>query len=231
MKRILETFVDLLFPKYCLGCKQEGVWICESCAATLKPMVHDTCHRCHRIPTVCGFLCQECKALSKLSQVLCCHDYKNELVEKIIIHLKYAYVEELAGLMAADMAQYWEKNGRRDFSSVVIPIPLHKRRLRERGFNQAELLAKMFAKKNDLLCAPHVLTRVHHSMPQVGLSAEERSKNVKGVFSVKDAKGLQGKTVILIDDVYTTGSTLSEAASVLSAEGVKKIIAVTFAHG
>lgn len=229
--KILEQFFNLLFPKYCLGCKTEGVWVCEACRETLQSVKNTMCPWCSRVPTVCGFLCQECKAKTGISQLLTMYDYKQELVEKIVLHLKYAYVEEIAGLMAQDMSRHWSREGRKGVSYIVMPIPLHSKRLRERGFNQAEHLARNFAKSAGMLCATHVLARTQHTKPQVTLSKEERSSNVKGAFTVRDGKSLKGKNIIVVDDVCTTGSTLMEAARVLTRAGAKKVTCLVFARG
>lgn len=231
MKKILDRFVNLLFPKFCLGCKKEGVWLCSECKKTLKPLRFERCPWCNRVPTVCGFLCQECKSKSKISQLASVFDYKQELVEKIVIHLKYASVRELAEFMAGEITGLWKKIGKKDTNALVVPIPLHSHRLRERGFNQAEHIAKAFARSNDYLCAPHVLVRTRPTKPQVELSREERLKNVEDVFAVRDKAALKAQTVILIDDVCTTGATVQEAAEALIESGAQKVIVLTFARG
>ena len=228
---IIEKFLNLLFPKYCLGCKKEGVWICDECAATLVYVKITLCPWCSKVPTVCGFVCQECKAKTHLSQIIWAYDYNLLLVEKMVLSLKYAYVEEIAEFMGNALARQFSAETRKDTDYIVIPIPLHKKRMRERGFNQAERIGRAFAKQLGILSAPHVLARVKHTKSQVGLSKEERSKNVSEAFRVRDASALVGKSIILIDDVYTTGATMREAASALIAAGAKKVIGVAFAKG
>lgn len=229
--KILEHFVNLLFPKFCLGCKREGVWLCDECRKTLKPVHPEMCPWCGRIPTVCGFLCQECKSKTKISQLASVYDYKQELVEKIVIHLKYASVKDIAALMADEISGLWKKIGNKDKTALVVPIPLHSHRLRERGFNQAEHIARAFAKTNEFLCASHVLIRTKPTRPQVELSREERIKNVEDVFAVRDTAALKAKTIILIDDVCTTGATVQEAAEALINGGAQRVIVLTFARG
>ncbi len=228
---IIEKFLNLLFPKYCLGCKKEGVWICDECAATLAYAKITLCPWCSKVPTVCGFVCQECRSKTNLSQIIWAYDYNNKLVEKLVLSLKYAYVEEIAEFMGRSLATLFAADTRKEGDYIVVPVPLHKRRMKERGFNQAERIARAFAKQLGLLPAAHVLVRVKHTKSQVGLSKEERSANVSEAFSVRDAGALSGKTIILIDDVYTTGATLREAARALIAAGAKKVIGVAFAKG
>ena len=98
---------------------------------------------------------------------------------------------------------------------VVVPVPLHKARLRERGFNQSLLLARALASRLKLDLDYRALKRRRATRPQTELSGNEREENVKGAFTIVDPKGIKGKEILLIDDVYTTGATVSECARVL----------------
>jgi ComF family protein len=114
-----------------------------------------------------------------------------------------------------------------DAADLVAPVPLHPRRLKERGFNQALLLAKAFFDKP---LAREALIRVRHTMPQSGLNPKERRENVKKAFSIPRPEDIRGKNVVLIDDVYTTGATVRECAKVLSQAGAREVNVLTVAR-
>ncbi len=119
-----------------------------------------------------------------------------------------------------------------DFSgySLFIPVPLHIKRLRERGFNQSLLLAKEMGKKHNLPVNFSLLKRCKSTLTQTGLNKAEREKNVKGAFVIADRKKVAGENIILIDDVYTTGATLNECAKVLLEAGAQKVAVLTLSR-
>lgn len=111
-----------------------------------------------------------------------------------------------------------------------MPVPLHKQRYKERGFNQAALVAKELAKLKGIEFEKRALVKIKNTLPQTNLMAGPRASNVKGAFSIKHKEKIEGKTVMLVDDVYTTGSTLKECSLTLLAGGVKEVKAVTVAQ-
>lgn len=113
----------------------------------------------------------------------------------------------------------------------LIPVPLHPSRLRERGFNQSELLAEVIGRDLDILLLNDTLLRIKATQSQTKLSREERIKNVKGAFAIIDAPSFSNKTILLIDDMFTTGATINECAKVLKETKVKKIAVLTLARG
>lgn len=113
---------------------------------------------------------------------------------------------------------------------VVVPVPLHVRRLRERGFNQAVLLGEIWAREWGLPLQRSVLRRIRWTEPQINLAAAQRRDNVRGAFDVRDANIVEGRRILLVDDVYTTGSTVKECAGVLKAAGAEEVVVVTVAR-
>ena len=114
--------------------------------------------------------------------------------------------------------------------SILMPIPLHPRKERVRGFNQALLLAQDIRAHTSIPLDAHTLIRIASTPPQTTLSAQSRRENVEHIFSLRDQDKVRGKTIILVDDVKTTGATLEQAARVLKQAGAKEIWAITFAH-
>jgi len=113
---------------------------------------------------------------------------------------------------------------------LIIPVPLHRRRLKERGFNQSVILAREVARAHSIHLDFETLKRTIHTKPQTGLGRKQRSANVKGAFEVADRERVKGERVVLIDDVYTTGSTVRECARVLVKNGVEEVAVLTLAR-
>jgi len=115
---------------------------------------------------------------------------------------------------------------------MIIPVPLHPRRLKERGFNQSQLLGRVLAKKLNIPCDPFILIRTKDTDPQVGLSEKERRENVRGAFAISPGmcSHIEGKTLLVLDDVMTTGATVEECARTLKSAGAEKVCVLTIAR-
>ena len=157
-------------------------------------------------------------------------------LRKAILHLKFRGREYLGSRLGALMARAWEALPEPD-SPIVAPVPLHPSRRRQRGFDQAELLARGLVRRlrregrlRGLRLAPASLRRVRATLPQVGLSASARRENVNGVFSVVRPEQVRNRTVVLIDDVMTTGATLSACAAALKQAGASRVLALSLAR-
>ena len=226
---MFSFFINIVFPKFCLSCKKEGIYLCEDCLS-LIPITQTM----SQIPKN-----------SSLSGLFCATSYENTLAKRIIHYLKYPpFLKDLAtpltNLMIAHFSlvdkpmrvNLGEKTAESQKSDYIIcPIPLSKRRMRWRGFNHSEELARILA---DVFGAPlvcDVIEKTKNTIPQISLSRDQRSENMKGVFLVKNPEALQKKKVLLIDDVYTTGATMEEAALVLKQAGAKQVWGVVVARG
>ncbi|MGZ3512977.1 MAG: ComF family protein [Thermodesulfobacteriota bacterium] len=128
--------------------------------------------------------------------------------------------------MAEGLSRYWES----DSFDLLIPVPLHPQRLRERGFNQALLLVKEISFRTGIPYGKTVLQKKRPTIPQVTLSGMERERGLRGAFHVTGGEGLLGKSVLLVDDVYTTGATVNECSKVLRRGGAKRVDVLTLAH-
>jgi ComF family protein len=161
--------------------------------------------------------------------------YRGNL-RKAVLHLKFYGREDLGHRLGAILVQAWEALPETD-GAVVAPVPLHPSRRRQRGFNQAELLAKgmvrrlrKLERRHGLRLATDVLERLRDTPPQVGLSVSARRKNVSGVFSVRRPDDVRNRTVVVIDDVMTTGATLSACAAALKRAGAARVLALSLAR-
>jgi competence protein ComFC len=232
-----NLILDTLFPINCLSCSREGDWLCQICRDKIKICDIQLCPLCEREITLSGKLCSGCKnsRLSPLDQLITAASYENSLVKQLIHNLKYRFVQNSAKPLATLMHKSVLRN-ELELPDMLIPIPLHPRRLRWRGFNQSEALALELAKE---IAAPlsisvvSILNRKKLNRPQMGIkNYRERLKNVIGIFALgeKYAEIIKNKKVLLVDDIATTGATLQEAAKVLKEGGAKKVMAIVIAR-
>lgn len=214
-----QRLLDLLFPPRCVGCGTAGSVLCAKCRAKIRAPEPPICERCGRaVPGDASGICTACRAgygpvaLTSI-RAAALHDGP---ARAGVIALKYRRQRRLAEPLGDLLASAVTRLDLRP--DVVVPVPLHASRKRERGYNQAELLARRCARTLGLPCEAAALTRARATPPQVGLSSAERRINVAGAFIIAAAEraaALAGKRILLIDDVATTGSTLDAAASAL----------------
>lgn len=207
--RLLRSALDVLFPVRCVGCGGSGAYLCAACLARVERPPPEP-------PPESG----------PLAGVLTPFAYEG-VVREAVRRLKYRGVRALAPEMARLMA--WEVAVAVPPPFAFVPVPLHPKRLRERGFNQAELLAREVARVLDVSLLTGALRRTKDTSSQVDASNRaDRLRNVRGAFA--STGPLDGGTVVLVDDVTTTGATLSAAASVLLSAGASRVYGLAFAH-
>jgi len=153
--------------------------------------------------------------------------YLDGTLREAIHHFKYSNLQDLAIPLGRLMGDYWQKNPLP--AEIIVPVPLHTDRLRERGYNQAALLARELRKGIGLPVSETSLVRVRATRPQVDLNAQERKENVRDAFSCSNTD-LKDKRVLLIDDVYTTGATLEACSIALREIGARSVWALTLAR-
>lgn len=232
--KIKKFFLDLFFPKNCLGCKQPDTYLCQGCFNKVPLASNNACFFCEEI-TGQGRICIDCKKEKYLDRVISASEYKNLLVRELIRAFKYHYVRELAAPLSQLTIRAMENLGfgfqKIDF--VVIPVPLFKHRLHYRGFNQAELIAEEIAKRFKLPIQTNALKRKISRAPQAKISdIEKRKANIKNSFGIgTEINSIENKIVLLVDDVITTGATLSEAARILKQNNAKEVWSITIAKG
>lgn len=229
MRNIIDLIKGCLFPIFCLGCNQEGQWLCEKCLKQIDARGVFYCPLCHQ-PSDGGNNCAACQRDSFLTRQISVTPYhEEELIGKIIRAFKYHYAEDLQILIKEILRDFISRR-KEMFSAVdlVIPVPLHRRRQAERGFNQSEIIAKIVAEE---LNKPMILAlrRTRFTRQQAKLNRLERSVNIQDAFQIKrDANG----EVLLVDDVYTTGATMQECARILKQSSyVREVIGFTLARG
>lgn len=198
------NLLDFIFPKTCLECGKSGKYLCDSCISKVLDGTFD----------------QNNFAVFK---------YRG-IIRKAIITLKYKFAYDIADELAGESFKRLKPN--KFHNVVLIPIPLHWQRENFRGFNQSEILGKKIAEKMDWKFIPDFLIRNKNTHPQVGLKGFARHSNLSDVFSVNSNYSLLtlNSSLLLFDDVYTTGSTIKEATKTLKRYGFNKIYSLTIAR-
>jgi ComF family protein len=227
---MLKNLLAFFFPPLCPVCEKiicEG--ICSNCREGIRLIKGPLCTICG-VPFVSNVssdhICSECiKKKKPFSHARSAGIYVGTLLEAIHM-LKYKGKTSLAKPLGVLMADYLHEN---DYD-VLVPVPLHKTRLKERGFNHSLLLGRIIARRHNLHLDYLNLIRARATMPQIDLKGNARASNVRGAFEVKKTSLFMDKKVLLIDDVYTTGATVSECAKVLKKAGAREIGVFTLAR-
>ncbi len=245
---IADSLFAVVFPTPCSLCARElseagGLDICRSCWASLEPWRGAICARCglpfasERALDSSLELCSLCRQEDDGFDRARSYGLYTGKLRAAILQLKFRRRERLGARLGALLASTWVSLEDSREPAVVVPVPLHNSRLRERGFNQAELLARG-------LCAglqttrqsagagieTRCLRRTRATRPQTGLSVRARRENVRGVFDVTRPERVRGRAVVLVDDVMTTGATLSACAATLKRAGAARVLALTLAR-
>jgi len=232
--RVYYHFLDTLFPKECVGCKKEGFLLCPGCYSAMRGVIKFSCPGCGN-ESFFGRTCKRCAPATPLDGLLFAGFYGNPILRDAIYAWKYSFVERMGDILCNVFLDYAEKY-RTIFAGFKEPlvqsVPLWPKRLLWRGFNQADILAGVLAghlgvQKID------VLLRHKKTTPQSELDARERRGNIVGAFIAgeKAKETVLGRTVILVDDIYTSGSTLEECARVLKNAGAKEVWGFVLAKG
>lgn len=225
--RATRLALDCLFPRLCVGCGRIGSYLCDRCRARLSVLSGPLCPHCGR-PQPSGILCPSCArghfAISAIRSVF----RFDGVARRAIIELKYHNLRAIAPTLSAYLAARLRDE---DFApELIVPVPLHPKRLRRRGYNQSALLARELGVLRGICVSEHSLTRTRDGDSQVRTrTAEARRDNVAGAFACTDA-AVSGKRILVVDDVCTTGATLEACASVLRDAGSTEVRGLTVAR-
>jgi len=242
LRQSLTSYLKLaeliFFPSFCELCSillelpGEKI-VCSSCLQGIKPHRTSYCLSCGKFfsgssePHYCRRCVEHRPAFSGHRS---CGLYGGKLKDIIILY-KYRGFSVLGSSLAEfihkslgkEESLWWE-------TDAIIPVPLHPKKEKERGFNQAQILARELARRKRIPLIEDQLVKVKRTLPQTSLEAKEREKNLKGAFEVKDGEKIEGKIILLVDDVFTTGSTLQECSLMLRRAGALEVKALTVAQ-
>lgn len=228
------NIIKYIFPENysCLICDRDvfnnPYCICKNCFDALPFMTERVCLHCGDPLVSDGDYCKRCKGKKFIfDRAFAPFIYKNE-IRSLIFDLKYNNKKYIAKYLAKFMADIIIKN--KIYVDTIIPVPLCDKRLKSRGYNQSELLAKEISNMLNISLNTESLKRVKETPTQTKLDFIDRQMNMKDAFKVYKPKLIKDKAVLLIDDIYTTGATILECSKVLRKAGVKAIYCLTCAH-
>ena len=240
LKAALNSLVSVFFPATCVLCKTivedlSQALVCRKCWNQVVPFQGEVCSRCGYAFAslnlqVLSPLCGSCRR--DYFQFDFARSYSNfqDPLKEIIHQFKYRAHPSLARPLAGLLFSVYRSHLQEFSSDVVAPVPLHKSRERERGFNQSLLLARTFSHLADLPLRPCLLARRRATQIQAGLSRRARRLNLAGAFSLLQKGEVTGKSILLIDDVFTTGATVNECARLLKGNGAQRVNVLTLAR-
>lgn len=249
LQRYAGSLLDLLYPRRCEVCdrsleaKRQSAarWLCDTCLDHLPRIAPPFCQICGESYEGAGtdeFRCGNCADL-KLHFDFAVAPYRAEESVRFMVHrFKYQHRIDLRGVLACLLMRTLEDRRLRELGKsewTVVPVPLHHARERERQYNQAWELCREFSRMSGFP-ALNAMRRVRPTTSQASLSRNQRIENLRGAFTLRNAvaksKALNGRNILLVDDVLTTGSTASECARVLRRDGaVEKVVVITVARG
>lgn len=236
---MFELVLDILFPQEeCCICHKPGrfgsrnPW-CKDCEAKMLVMQCScaTCEICGKYLPNGDSICTDCQKNHPrfdIARAVGPYEEPYRITTKV---LKFMGRKYLAPRMGEMMAQRVQQESRFKSLDLIVPVPISRIGLKQRGFNQTELLARQISKKLGITMDPQVIRRVKDTPSQTELSREEREKNLISAFAIKDKQKVAGKDILLVDDVYTTGSTSRECTKVLLDAGAARVCIITWATG
>ena len=233
--RMGRYILNIFLPRVCLSCKEDLDYmsddpLCLDCLSGLEYLQKPYCERCGLPLEFSRGFCYDCEGVEHLLDCARSALIYNETLKPLIHGIKYSGRDDLAKFLAREMGKAYDYFPEIKDIDFVIPVPLHKKRLHARGYNQAELLAKELAKLKGLTVITNAVKRINSTPTQTQLNREQRQKNVRGAFKVIRPDLISGKKILLIDDVATTLATLDELAASLKEAGAAHIAAYTLAR-
>ncbi len=223
-----QSLLDLLLPPRCVSCKATNSWLCQNCLSQIAFITTPVCDRCGTPMVPEASVCRQCKnnPLQDIDGIRSASYFEDNPIRSAIHFLKYRNHKAVASLLATILAEAYQRYQLR--ADVIVPVPLYASRLRERGYNQSELLAKAVGHLLNMSVNTKALQRTRQTKSQMTLGVNERHQNVVGAFACGNSN-LAGQNVLLIDDVCTTGSTLDACAGALKLSGVACVWGLTLA--
>jgi ComF family protein len=228
-RTVWDGLLNLVYPTRCFVCDRIGFgYFCDDCRSSVSPIAPPFCVRCHE-PEAPN-LCPGCIADPPQFDRARAAGIFSDPLRKAIHEFKYRRRERLASPLALLLERTWARYPELHRAEAILPLPLHRSRMQERGFNQSRLLAAALTSRLSLPLLEDVLIRSAYRRPQVGLNRSDRRENVRDAFAVAARDAVAGKSLLLLDDVITTGATCSEAARTLRDAGATEVSVIALAR-
>lgn len=233
---MVERLVNMIFPIRCPMCEniivQKGKMICEDCDSKAVIIKEAKCEKCGKaLLTGERLYCSDCNVINhKFKKGVSVFEHEGALRESVY-RFKYNNAREYADYYGKVAAEVYERTFVKWGIDVIVPVPLYKNKEIKRGYNQAKVFADSISKYTGIPVDAKCLIRRKSTVPQKELSIEMRKANLEKAFAVDDLKVLKYKNILLVDDIYTTGSTIDACAKVLMAAGVENVYFVCISTG
>lgn len=236
--QLKKFLLDFLIPVKCIGCQKEGAALCEKCSEKIQVFNAPICFSCRKRLPVENFSQNNflCHPKNRIRCVFVAANYSDPVLKETIQKYKYKNIHELNQLLSSLIIGSLENfvhtiSPEEKNSWVMVPVPLHPKKERSRGFNQSFLIAKIVSEYFNIFLDVTSLKRIKNTSPQAQIkNKDERLKNMEGAFQVSSGSDLKNKNILLIDDILTTGATLDACAKALKIGGAGKIIAAVLAN-
>ena len=231
-KKLSTVVLNFLFPVECMRCGSEEDWLCKKCLGEVPRETRLACFTCRKQATD-GKFCDDCRKGKTLLGIHAVAPYASEVLRDAIAALKYRNITVLAKPLAILFEQFMEQwPFLFSDTTLFIPVPLHPKKMSDRGYNQSHLLlAHLLEARGKNVCGCWLLSRTRHTKQQVDCTREERLQNVRNAFRYAGPSQTSWPSVVLCDDVATTGSTLEACAHALHAAGARDVRALVLARG
>lgn len=224
----LDSILSFIAPHHCLGCQVEGTVCCQKCLDGLKLNSTDyACYSCQTKKNLREGICQSCRRESSLDGAFWFSDYKKDLAKSLVKALKFNNIHAASETMARGASSCLPLEVLAS-SDYICSVPTANKRVRQRGWDQAKLIATSLSHVQKVPRKSFLIRS--SSFDQIGATKAERAEASKNFFQPIRKSLLRGETILLVDDVLTTGATLNSAARTLKSAGAKKVYAVTFAR-
>ncbi|MBR2707523.1 MAG: ComF family protein [Mogibacterium sp.] len=247
IRRTGNKLLDLVYPMnlYCISCGKitddsRTYRLCNECMEASNWVTERRCAKCGK-PLAYSDPGEKCFACSmeadrSFDRGHACAGY-GAVEQSLIFAFKYGSRSDIGGtlgeIMHDRMAAEYGEDALAGMYDLVVPVPIHRSKKKKRGFNHADLMAESFAKRAGIACDTGMVMRTRDTAPMKGLGAEERRLNISGAFELRERRHplIEGRSILLIDDIYTTGSTIDEIASLLKAAGASRVDFLAYAGG
>lgn len=224
--------LDIFYPRCCPICqkilKDQNRMICQKCEKAMRPIAHPRCYKCGK-PIEQGEYCKDCSTHRHYFEQGRGIFVYDDQMRRSITRYKYYGCREYGDFFAKAMYVYARRELREWKPDLIAPVPMDKAKQRMRGFNQSAYLAKRLSEDTHIPADLQLVEKIHKTKSQKKLSASQRRKNLEDAFWVK--RQVTGKTILVVDDVYTTGSTVDAMAVCLKKKGAKKVYFLTVCTG
>lgn len=225
-KEVINGLLDFVYPKLCVGCGEVvDTFLCDSCKESIIVIEPPICK-------ICGTpsdysTCYDCKDKQYYFDCAASACLFEGTMQKSIWKFKFNGITELAEELSKLMIESYALHIKYKHIDMAVPIPIHPRRMAERGFNQSDILGAKLCSSLNIPYSTNILKKIKHTKDQINLSLDDRIINLNGAFKVSPKANIKDKNILLIDDVFTTGSTANEAAKTLKEAGAAEVYAYT----